>query len=147
MHDKLIVEWRAKGEELYTHTDPCDKSEADGLFYCADALESALAQMGRETCNRPPEGWHCGLDRDHEGPCPAWPVSHATSHRFLRKRTLAESLKVNWMEPSGMKLLPLEPDEAMIDAGHTAFNGCDRSDYRECVGIYKDMIAAYKGEP
>jgi hypothetical protein len=30
-------------------------------------------------CNRPPKGWYCGLERDHVGPCPAWPVTHATA--------------------------------------------------------------------
>ncbi len=26
-----------------------------------------------KTCNRPPRGWYCLLERDHPGPCPGWP--------------------------------------------------------------------------
>ncbi len=27
-----------------------------------------------EKCNRPSPGWECLLDKDHDGPCPAWPT-------------------------------------------------------------------------
>lgn len=31
------------------------------------------------TCDRPPEGWYCSREKDHEGPCPTWP-SDGTWH-------------------------------------------------------------------
>ena len=29
----------------------------------------------RDKCDRPSPGWECLLNKDHEGPCPAWPTS------------------------------------------------------------------------
>lgn len=38
-----------------------------------------IISLEKIVCNRPPKGWYCGLERDHDGPCPAWPVSHETA--------------------------------------------------------------------
>jgi hypothetical protein len=27
-----------------------------------------------DKCDRPSPGWKCFLDKDHKGPCPAWPT-------------------------------------------------------------------------
>jgi hypothetical protein len=44
-----------------------------------------------QLCNRPPQGWYCGLARGHEGSCPAWPVSHETAAITAAKAAQPES--------------------------------------------------------
>lgn len=35
-------------------------------------------------CNRPPEGWHCNLERGHEGSCPTIPDATLASEAYER---------------------------------------------------------------
>lgn len=67
-------------------------------------------------CTRPPEGWHCNLSEDHDGPCPTWP-NDDNNDPSIKPWMRTES----WMEQAemAMRVMRSEPFMwLMVGSGH-----------------------------
>ncbi len=75
--DDLIGRF-AEGEDVEAYA----RAELDDLVKQASTILSLRHRILAGTnCTRPPPGWQCSRERDHDGPCAAWAIKCPTRCR------------------------------------------------------------------
>lgn len=75
-------------------------------------------------------------------------IADDTNQPVQSRRTVAVRLNTQVEPPPGMKLVPIEPNEAMLVNGREALMPIvSLSNYGPLIGMWRDMLAHAPGEP